>query len=155
MEIIPLEKEFFCHSAVCSKNSTIVMLAFSLHLYMLCVLHKWNALVWINWSGNKFPSSIRLKIKRPCSRINFKTDLWDSIQYYRTVHSLLDVTNANLFEHYLNVLFMNLGGSLAIKYIYSPSVVLSAGPRIDNKSFASIFNLSLFTPVINISNCHT
>ena len=82
-----------------------------------------------------------------------KTDPSDSIQNYRiVVHpcTVLDVTNANLFEHYLNVLFMNL----TINYIYSPSAVLSVewcGPRIDNKSLASIFHLSLFTPVINIT----
>ena len=77
-----------------------------------------NELKWQQLSINN-----QIKNKKSLFPHKFvKTDPSDSIQNYRiVVHpcTVLDVTNANLFEHYLNVLFMNL----TINYIYSPSAV--------------------------------
>ena len=106
--------------------------------------HKCDFLVWMNWSGNSFLLAIRLRIKRPCSRIlKLIQAIVFRINVLFILYTVLDVTNANLFEHYLNVLFMNL----AINYIYSPSVVLSVewcGPVLTIKAWvlSSIYHYS-------------
>ena len=98
----------------------------------------------MNWSGNNFPLTIRLRIKRPCSRIlKLIQAIVFRINVLFILCTVLDVTNANLFEHYLNVLFMNL----TINYIYSPSVVLSVewcGPVLTIKAWvlSSIYHYS-------------
>ena len=40
------------------------------HFVLYKSAHKSKSLVWMNWSGNSFPLTIRLRIKSPCSRIN-------------------------------------------------------------------------------------
>ena len=117
--------------------------------------HKCNSMVWMNWSGNSFLLTIRLRIKRPCSRIlKLITAIVFRINVLFILCSVLDVTNANLFEHYLNVLFMNL----TINYIYSPSVVLSVewrGPVLTIKAWvlSSIYHYSHQWSISH--NCHT
>ena len=117
--------------------------------------HKCNSMVWMNWSGNSFLLTIRLRIKRPCSRIlKLIQAIVFRINVLFILCSVLDVTNANLFEHYLNVLFMNL----TINYIYSPSVVLSVewrGPVLTIKAWvlSSIYHYSHQWSISH--NCHT